>query len=70
MLITNFTETGIDFEVVGALEINPTVIETYTLNFPSVPMLRRNIVSITAEEINEMNIDVIVMSPPCQPFCR
>ncbi len=65
------TETGIDFEIAGALEINPTVLETYALNFSEdVPILRRNIGSVTAAEINEMRIDAIIMSPPCQPFCR
>lgn len=63
-------ETEIPFEIVGALEINPTVLETYALNFPDVRILRRNIESLTAEEIDEMGVDAVLMSPPCQPFCR
>ncbi|GFG32815.1 hypothetical protein Cfor_06321 [Coptotermes formosanus] len=30
----------------------------------------RNIQSLSAKEINDYNIDMIVMSPPCQPFTR
>lgn len=63
-------ETGLAFEVVAAMEINTTVLETYALNFPSVKILRKNITGLTAEEVNELGIDAIVMSPPCQPFCR
>lgn len=32
--------------------------------------MNRNIQSISAEELNQLNINVIFMSPPCQPFTR
>lgn len=32
--------------------------------------MNRNIQSISAEELNKLDIDAIFMSPPCQPFTR
>ncbi|ODM99460.1 tRNA (cytosine(38)-C(5))-methyltransferase [Orchesella cincta] len=57
-------------KVVAAMEINPTVLETYKFNFGDTNVVRKNLQGITSHEINELKIDAIVMSPPCQPFCR
>ncbi|KOC59038.1 tRNA (cytosine(38)-C(5))-methyltransferase [Habropoda laboriosa] len=32
--------------------------------------MNRNIQALSADEINDLNIDAILMSPPCQPFTR
>ncbi|KYN02874.1 DNA methyltransferase like protein pmt1 [Cyphomyrmex costatus] len=32
--------------------------------------MNRNIQSINAQELNKLNVDIIFMSPPCQPFTR
>ncbi|CAL8110985.1 unnamed protein product [Orchesella dallaii] len=57
-------------DVIAAMEINPTVLETYQYNFQDANVVRKNLEGITAHEINELNVDAIIMSPPCQPFCR
>lgn len=52
------------------MEINTTVMGIYSYNFGDVNVINKNLSGITAKEINELGIDAIVMSPPCQPFCR
>lgn len=63
-------ESGIPHEVVAAVDINTVANEVYRHNFPSSPLICRNIQSFTASEINKMAPDMILMSPPCQPFTR
>lgn len=63
-------ESGIPYEVVAAADINTVANEVYRHNFPSVPLICRNIQSISAFEINKLAPDMLLMSPPCQPFTR
>lgn len=58
------------FEVVAAMEINPTVIDIYKHNFPDANVISKNLEGLSAQEVNELDVDAIIMSPPCQPFCR
>lgn len=53
-----------------AVDLNPTCNEIYRHNFPNTRLLNKNIVSLTSNEINHLAPDVILMSPPCQPFTR
>lgn len=57
-------------EVVAAVDINTVANMVYAANFPQTKLLQKNIESLTAEEINKMKINAILMSPPCQPFTR
>ncbi|CAH0761357.1 unnamed protein product [Diatraea saccharalis] len=61
---------GIKGEIVAAVDINNIANDVYKINFPNTNLLNRNIQSISAEEINQLNVDAILMSPPCQPFTR
>ncbi|KAK3907873.1 tRNA (cytosine-5-)-methyltransferase [Frankliniella fusca] len=63
-------ESGIPYEVIAAVDINTVANEVYLHNFPSSNLICRNIQSFTASEINKMAPDMILMSPPCQPFTR
>ncbi|KAJ1527755.1 hypothetical protein ONE63_007710 [Megalurothrips usitatus] len=63
-------ESGITHEVVAASDINTIANEVYRHNFPSVPLICRNIQSLKALEVNKMAPDMLLMSPPCQPFTR
>ncbi|KAJ9588530.1 hypothetical protein L9F63_018112, partial [Diploptera punctata] len=63
-------ESNITAEVTAAVDINTMANRVYQHNFPNTRLLQRNIESFTADEINSYNIDMIVMSPPCQPFTR
>lgn len=63
-------ESGIAAKVVTAIDINPIANDVYHHNFPETVLINRNIQSINAQELNKLNIDIILMSPPCQPFTR
>lgn len=52
------------------MDINTVANSVYKHNFPETPLLNRNIESLSANFINELSVDAILMSPPCQPFTR
>ena len=97
------TELGLSVDVVGAFEINPGALLSYSHNFPSHSTLGknktteapttdstiatvtrrdkrkkqllqaakpRNLLGLTTEEWTRLDPDLLVMSPPCQPFTR
>lgn len=61
---------GRSSEVVFAADINTICNEVYKYNFPQTNLMNRNMKSLTAVEINNLAPDIILMSPPCQPFTR
>lgn len=63
-------ESAVSGDVIAAFDINTVAIDVYKHNFPGVQLMNRNIQWITAKMINKMNVDTILMSPPCQPFTR
>lgn len=66
---TSFTESGIPFEVTSSFEINTSALEVYRHNFPGTSK-PRNIMGLTVEEMEQLSPNIIMMSPPCQPFTR
>lgn len=65
-----FSESGLPGEVVAAVDINTVANSVYHHNFPNTTLFERNIESISAKELKKLNVDTILMSPPCQPFTR
>ncbi|XP_015113483.1 tRNA (cytosine-5-)-methyltransferase [Diachasma alloeum] len=63
-------ESGVQGTIVAAVDINTVANEVYHHNFPSDKILNKNIESITFDELNKLNVEGILMSPPCQPFTR
>ncbi|XP_063990600.1 tRNA (cytosine(38)-C(5))-methyltransferase [Diachasmimorpha longicaudata] len=63
-------ESGVDGEIVAAIDINPVANEVYHHNFPSDKILNKNLESVTFDELRTLNVEGILMSPPCQPFTR
>ena len=57
-------------EIVFSVDVNNAANEVYRHNFPGTNQQARNIVSLSAKEINKLKPDIIMMSPPCQPFTR
>lgn len=53
-----------------AVDINNVANDVYKHNFPNTRLLNKNIQSLTSKEINELDVDTVLMSPPCQPFTR
>ncbi|KAL0871725.1 hypothetical protein ABMA27_004231 [Loxostege sticticalis] len=63
-------ESGLNGEVITAADINTVANEVYKHNFPNTNLFNKNIQSLSAAYINQLNVNVILMSPPCQPFTR
>ncbi|XP_034616239.1 tRNA (cytosine(38)-C(5))-methyltransferase isoform X1 [Trachemys scripta elegans] len=64
------TESCISAEVAAAVDVNTVANEVYKHNFPSTPLWAKTIEGITLAELNRLSFDMILMSPPCQPFTR
>lgn len=69
-LLYNFIESEVPGKVVAAIDINTTANAVYEYNFPGTKLYNRNIQSISAEFVNRLKVDTVLMSPPCQPFTR
>ncbi|CAL8311890.1 unnamed protein product [Merluccius merluccius] len=63
-------ESGVAAQVVAAIDVNTTANEIYRHNFPDTPLWPKTIEGISLEEFNKLSFDMILMSPPCQPFTR
>ncbi|XP_074549717.1 tRNA (cytosine(38)-C(5))-methyltransferase [Halichoeres trimaculatus] len=63
-------ESGLSFQVVAAIDINPTANQIYKHNFPSTCLWNKTIEGISLDDFNKLSFDMILMSPPCQPFTR
>ncbi|CAJ1082538.1 tRNA (cytosine(38)-C(5))-methyltransferase [Xyrichtys novacula] len=63
-------ESGLPFQVVAAIDINTTANEIYKHNFPDTPLWNKTIEGIQLDDFNRLSFDMILMSPPCQPFTR
>ncbi|XP_018419524.1 PREDICTED: tRNA (cytosine(38)-C(5))-methyltransferase [Nanorana parkeri] len=64
------TASGAAAEVVAAIDVSTTANEVYKYNFPSTPLWPKSIEGIPLKELDSLSFDMILMSPPCQPFTR
>ncbi|XP_047468062.1 tRNA (cytosine(38)-C(5))-methyltransferase [Mugil cephalus] len=63
-------ESGLPAQVVAAVDINTVANKIYKHNFPDTALWNKTIEGITLDDFNELNFDLLLMSPPCQPFTR
>lgn len=63
-------ESGVSAQVVAAVDINTTANVIYQHNFPDTPLWNKTIEGIPIEVFNKLSFDMLLMSPPCQPFTR
>ncbi|XP_064140964.1 tRNA (cytosine(38)-C(5))-methyltransferase isoform X4 [Loxodonta africana] len=63
-------ESCIPAQVVAAVDVNTVANEVYKYNFPHTLLLAKAIEGITLEEFDRLSFNMILMSPPCQPFTR
>ncbi|XP_061389880.1 tRNA (cytosine(38)-C(5))-methyltransferase [Musca vetustissima] len=57
-------------EVCSAMDINTVANTVYAHNHPSTPVLNNNIQKLSAKTLDKLQINTILMSPPCQPHTR
>ena len=60
----------LNYEIIAAIDINPTANLVYASCFPDVPLVNRSIETIPLHQWEKWRADVWLMSPPCQPFTR
>lgn len=66
-----FLESNLgNFEVVLAVDINTVANTVYRHFFPSTNLRDLNILSLSHEQFDAYCPDILLMSPPCQPFTR
>ena len=62
------------FRVAAALDVSSLATESYRMNFPRVPLIRRDIRTVTGSELlrrarlDEGELDLLAGCPPCQGF--
>lgn len=64
-----FTEAG--FRIGLAVEMNRDAAQTYRANHPGVPVLERDVTTVTAKEVRNIlgrDPDVVTAGPPCQSY--
>ncbi|XP_067641702.1 tRNA (cytosine(38)-C(5))-methyltransferase-like isoform X2 [Eurosta solidaginis] len=64
------SSSDVEGTVVAAMDINTHANAVYAHNFPETSVCNNNIQSLTARKIEKMNVNMILMSPPCQPHTR
>ncbi|XP_069581493.1 tRNA (cytosine(38)-C(5))-methyltransferase isoform X2 [Brachyistius frenatus] len=63
-------ESGVPAQVVAAVDINTTANLVYRHNFPDTVLWNKTIEGVSIDDFNALSFDMILMSPPCQPFTR
>nr|XP_042134018.1 tRNA (cytosine(38)-C(5))-methyltransferase isoform X3 [Peromyscus maniculatus bairdii] len=69
-MVIGIKESGIPAHVVAAVDVNTVANEVYKHNFPHTHLLAKTIEGISVEEFDKLSFNMILMSPPCQPFTR
>ncbi|XP_014675616.1 PREDICTED: tRNA (cytosine(38)-C(5))-methyltransferase-like isoform X2 [Priapulus caudatus] len=69
-LYSGIGDSGLNYKIVAAVDINEKANIIYKHNFRETNLLQRNIESISVQQLDKMKIDLLTMSPPCQPFTR
>ncbi|KAL1453408.1 hypothetical protein WDU94_007548 [Cyamophila willieti] len=64
------TSSSLQFNIVSAADINPSANVVYKTNFPNTKLMAHNIQNMKVEQVINLQPDIILMSPPCQPFTR
>uniref|UniRef100_A0A336LUK9 tRNA (cytosine(38)-C(5))-methyltransferase n=1 Tax=Culicoides sonorensis TaxID=179676 RepID=A0A336LUK9_CULSO len=66
----SLNESKVPSEVILAIDINDIANKVYHHNFPDHKVISKNIKGLTPAFINKLQVNTILMSPPCQPFTR
>lgn len=64
------SDSGLPGTIVAAMDINTHANSVYAHNYPTSFVCNNNIQCLTPQKIEKMNVNMILMSPPCQPHTR
>ncbi|XP_037936807.1 tRNA (cytosine(38)-C(5))-methyltransferase [Teleopsis dalmanni] len=65
-----FKYSNLPGEIVAAIDINTVANAVYAYNHEKTPLLNNNIQRLNLKTLEKLNINTILMSPPCQPHTR
>ncbi|KAH8249067.1 hypothetical protein KR032_005609 [Drosophila birchii] len=65
-----FKYAQLEGEIVAALDVNTVANAVYAHNYGTKHVKCRNIQSLSAKEVEKLNANMLLMSPPCQPHTR
>ncbi|KAI9588915.1 tRNA (cytosine(38)-C(5))-methyltransferase isoform 1-T1 [Glossina fuscipes fuscipes] len=65
-----FKESGIPGQIVAAVDINTNANAVYTYNNRQTTVLNNNVQKLNLKTLEKLQINCILMSPPCQPHTR
>lgn len=65
-----FNTSGLPGTIVAAIDINTHANAVYAHNYSSSVVCNNNIQSLTPRKIERMDVNMLLMSPPCQPHTR
>ncbi|XP_039265013.2 tRNA (cytosine(38)-C(5))-methyltransferase-like [Styela clava] len=57
-------------KIVAAVDISPNANKVYAHNFPQVKLMEKGIEGFSVKMLDKLNFNMVLMSPPCQPFTR
>ncbi|XP_073974360.1 tRNA (cytosine(38)-C(5))-methyltransferase isoform X1 [Rhodnius prolixus] len=63
-------ESKVPANIIEAVDINTVANKVYAHNFPNTKLCQSNVQAISSNYIDAREINLILMSPPCQPFTR
>ena len=63
-------KSGVNFEVIGAFDINTNANTVYRHNFPEAKLMQKNLEGLTVKDLDKLSAQCWTMSPPCQPYTR
>ncbi|NP_001298237.1 tRNA (cytosine(38)-C(5))-methyltransferase-like [Biomphalaria glabrata] len=63
-------ESHLEYEIVLAIDINTTANKVYKHNFADTNLQSFGIEKLSLKMLEDLQINTILMSPPCQPFTR
>ncbi|KAK0055200.1 tRNA (cytosine(38)-C(5))-methyltransferase [Biomphalaria pfeifferi] len=63
-------ESHLEYEIVLAIDINTTANKVYKHNFVDTNLQSFGIEKLSLKMLEDLQINTILMSPPCQPFTR
>ncbi|XP_052221086.1 tRNA (cytosine(38)-C(5))-methyltransferase-like isoform X2 [Dreissena polymorpha] len=63
-------ESELNYEVVMAMDVNVNANAVYSHNFPETKVDSSSIEALSVKRFSQLQIDMVLMSPPCQPFTR
>ncbi|XP_042607800.1 tRNA (cytosine(38)-C(5))-methyltransferase isoform X2 [Cyprinus carpio] len=63
-------ESSVPAEVVAAVDVNTTANEISPTHHPNKKLPTKTIQGMMLQDFDKLNFDMILMSPPCQPFTR